>query len=103
VSTNHDVASETEQPDTVGPGEARRLGCDPRNVSTYSTDPSEPPPGVTLDGALAKVTGAKIVESNKARAVATATRDGRVVSALVLLRWNNGSWYVGSGSDCRGE
>jgi hypothetical protein len=76
-------------------------------MSVWSTDPSEPPPGVTIQRALLRhgANEAVVQERSRHRAVATIEEDGRVIESLVLTTWSkgNGSWYVESGARCGGR
>jgi hypothetical protein len=82
------------------PFQAFRLDCDGGDSTVWSTDPSAPALGVTIEDALSRYPDAALAEQNNDRAVATVKRSGRVVQALVLSRWTNGSWLVESGSAC---
>lgn len=89
----------------VLPFEAVRLDCAVGDATVWTTDPIEPPPGVTIEEALVrhKDEGAVVQERTDNRAVATVEDDGRVIKTLELTTWSksNDSWFVESGATCR--
>lgn len=89
----------------VLPFDADRLDCAVGDASVWTTDPAEPPPGVTIEEALLRHEdeGAVVQERTDNRAVATVEDDGRVIKTLVLTTWSksNDSWFVESGATCR--
>lgn len=81
--------------------EQGRLDCAVDDRVIWTTDASEPSPGVSIDQALSSYHHAVVREQDDDRAVATVEKDGRAVKVLVLTTWPNGSWSVELGSHCR--
>lgn len=85
------------------------LSCPRGQVeSLWSTDPSEPAPGTTIEEALRGWGGLGaatpvVVTRSATEAVANVDKDGHTVEVLRLSRWQHdvGGWFVESGVDCR--